>query len=64
MFRPKTHYEQVPVETVRKIVEQQIRRESATEQDQGTRKKALVEDLIGEQQKTVVGPGAFSERES
>ena len=64
MPQPRTHYEQVPVEIVRKIVEQQIRRDSTIEQDQGTRKKTLEEDLIGEQHQTVVGSGAFSERGS
>ena len=64
MLQPRTHYEQVPLEIVRKIVEQQIRRDSTIEQDQGTRKKTLEEDLIGEQQQTVAGSGAFSERES
>jgi hypothetical protein len=46
MFKPKTHFEQVPLEIVRKIVEEQIRRETATEQDQGTKRRTL-EDLFG-----------------
>jgi L-cysteine desulfidase len=37
MFKPKTHFEQVPLEVVRKIVEGQIRQETAIEQDQGTK---------------------------
>src|SRR5713226_4581386 len=63
MLQLRTHYEQVPLEIVRKIVEQQIRRDSTIEQDQGTRKKALEEDLIGEQQQTLASSDAFSERE-
>ena len=46
MFKPKTHFEQVPLEIVRKIVEEQIRRETAAEQDQGTNGRTL-EDLFG-----------------
>jgi hypothetical protein len=64
VLRPRTHYEQVPAEIVRKIVEQQIRRDPTTEQDQETRKKTLEEDLIGQQEQTVALFGAFSGRES
>jgi hypothetical protein len=64
MLWPRTHYEQVPVEIVRKILEEQIRRQPPIEQDQETKKKTLVEDLIGEQQQAVADSGAFSERES
>jgi len=46
MFKPKTHFEQVPLEIVRNIVEEQIRRETAAEQDQGTKGRTL-EDLFG-----------------
>ena len=60
----KTHYDQVPIEVVRKIVEQQMLRDSTIEQDQGTGKKTLDEDLLTEQQQTVLGSRAFSERES
>jgi hypothetical protein len=31
MFQPKTHFEQIPLETVRKIVEKQVRRGEAAE---------------------------------
>jgi hypothetical protein len=46
MLQPKTHFEQVPLEIVRKIVEEQIQREAMTEQTQGTKKKTLEEDLL------------------
>jgi hypothetical protein len=46
MLEPKTHFEQVPIEIVRKMVEEQIRRETATEQDEGTMRRTL-EDLFG-----------------
>jgi hypothetical protein len=41
MLKPKTHFEQVPLEIVRKIVEEQIRRETAREQAQGTQKDKI-----------------------
>jgi hypothetical protein len=44
MLEPKTHFEQVPLEVIRKIVEEQILREATTEQDQGTKKETLEED--------------------
>jgi hypothetical protein len=46
MLQTKTHFEQVPLEIVRKIIEEQIRRETATEQDRAT-KKTLGLDLWG-----------------
>jgi len=64
MRRPKTHYEQVSLAVVRKIVEQQTRRESTIEQDQGTTKKTLEDDRIEEPQRIVAGSSSFSERES
>jgi hypothetical protein len=64
MLKSDTHYEQVSLAVVRKIVEQQTRRESTIEQDQGTSKKTLDEDLIGEPQRIVAGSSSFSERES
>jgi hypothetical protein len=41
MLKPKIHFEQVPLELVRKIVEEQLRREKAGEQDPGARKNRL-----------------------
>ena len=46
MFKTKTHFKQVSLEIVRKIVEEQIRRETAAEQDQGIKSRTL-EDLFG-----------------
>src|ERR1700720_1755323 len=39
MFELKTHFEQVPLETVRKIVDEQLRRETAAVQHQESEKK-------------------------
>jgi hypothetical protein len=63
MLHSKTHYEQVSMEIVQKILEEQIQMEPAIEQDQEIRKKALDEDQI-EPQQTMTGFGAFSERKS
>ena len=64
MLHSKTHYEQVPMEIVQKILEEQIPLEPAIEQVQEIKKKALDEDLIEEPQQPVAGFGAFSERKS
>jgi hypothetical protein len=47
MLEPKTYYEQVPLEIVRRMVEEQIRREITIEQDRRTEKKKLEEDFLG-----------------
>ena len=60
MLRPKTHFEQVPLEIVRKTVEEQIRRETTAEQDQGSLRRTL-EDLFGEQEQPMARPQAFSQ---
>ena len=62
MLKAKTHFEQVPLETVRKIVEEQIRRETTTEQDQGTMQRTL-EDLFGAQEQSMATSRAFSQVE-
>jgi hypothetical protein len=46
MRKPKTHFEQVPLETVRKIVEEQNRRETTTEQTHETKKRMLKDQLF------------------
>jgi hypothetical protein len=62
MLKPKTHFEQVPLETVRRIVEKQIRRETTAEQDQGTMQRTL-EDLFGAQEQSMTRSRAFSQME-
>jgi hypothetical protein len=64
MLKSGTHYEQVSLAVVRKIVERQTRRESTMEQDQETTKKTLEDDRIEEPQRIVAGSSSFSERES
>ena len=46
MLEPKTHFEEVPLEIVRKIVEEQIRQETTANGAQGTKKKTLEEELL------------------
>jgi hypothetical protein len=60
VFMAKTHFEQVPLEVVRKIVEEQIRLETPAELDRGIRKKTLEEDLAGSQEQSVLHARTFS----
>ncbi|HEV1993969.1 MAG TPA: hypothetical protein VGR03_06545 [Candidatus Acidoferrum sp.] len=46
MLKLKTHFEQVPLEMVKQIVEKELQREMASEQARGTKKKKLEEDLL------------------
>jgi hypothetical protein len=46
MLEPKTHFEQVPLEIVRKIVEEQIRRETSAKQNQSPGKKTVEEEFL------------------
>lgn len=45
MLNPKTYFEQVPLETVRKMMEEQSRQETAAVQAQAAQKRILEEDL-------------------
>ncbi len=53
MLISKTHFEQVPLEIVRKIVAEQILQETALELDRETRKKALEERLVAAQEQAM-----------
>jgi hypothetical protein len=63
MFKTRTHFEQVPLETVRKIVQEQIRRETTPNQDQGTQKKTLEEGQLGAQELLTASSLTFSQVE-
>src|SRR5579864_1268256 len=52
MLNAKTHFEQVPLEVVRKIVEEKIQREAAIDQDQETRVKTMQENPLGTQEQS------------
>ncbi len=45
MLKPKTHFEQVPLEMIKKIVEEEVKQEKATEQARGAEKNKLEEDF-------------------
>jgi hypothetical protein len=53
MLQTKTHFEQVSLEIVRKIVENQIRREQEAEQAYGTKQKTVEEDSFHAQERSV-----------
>jgi hypothetical protein len=63
MLEQKTHYEQVLLEIVRKIVEEQILQEVTTEQAQETNTLKLEEDLVEAQEGLIAGSGPFSNLE-
>jgi hypothetical protein len=44
--KPKTHYEQVPLEVVKKIAEEEDTLDKTTEQLPGTKKSKLRENLL------------------
>lgn len=46
MVKPRTHFEQVPLEVVKKIVEEEVQRQETDEPVRETRKKKLEEDLL------------------
>jgi hypothetical protein len=60
MLEPRTHFEQVSLEIVRKIIEEQIRRETTTEQDQGVKVKTLEENRLEAQEQSMASSRTFS----
>jgi hypothetical protein len=64
MLSAKTHFQQVSLEIVRRIVEEQVRRETETEQAQGAKKLTLEENFLPEQGQSMARSHKFSEEES
>ncbi len=64
MFNLKTHFAQVPLEVVKKILEEQVRTEPAIEQNQGIDKKMLSEVLSEEEGRPIALPFTFARGES
>jgi hypothetical protein len=56
MLEPKTHYEQVPLDVVLKIVEEQVLREIPIRQPKETENGKLEEVLLESQEESVSGP--------
>lgn len=50
MLNPKTHFEQVPLETVRKIIEEQAGQETAIVEAQVTQKTISGEEPLAQEQ--------------
>jgi len=46
MLKPGTHFKQVSLETVRKIVEEQVRTQTTAKKQQATRKVLLKKGLL------------------
>jgi hypothetical protein len=63
MFNPKTHFEQVPLEAVRKIVEEQLRTEAASEPYQGIDKETLSEVLLEAEGRSIAQPNTSAQVE-
>ena len=63
MLRARTHFEQVPLETVRKMVEGQVPREIISERDPVTKKKKVEERLQATQEQSRVSSHTSSQVE-
>jgi hypothetical protein len=64
MLNLKTHFTQVPLEVVKKIVEEQVRTEPVIEQNQGIDKKTLSEVLSEEEGRSIALCVTFARGES
>jgi hypothetical protein len=64
MFNLKTHYEQVPLEIVRKIMDEQLRAEATKAPYPGIDKEALNEVLSEEEAQCIAHAQALGERAS
>jgi len=64
MFKTETHFEQIPLEMVKKIVEEQMQREIAAERTQGTKEKTLEEDLWGPKEQSIAMSGKIPRAEA
>jgi C4-type Zn-finger protein len=62
MLHTKTHYDQIPVEEVLTIVEEQLRRSSAIEQDEEIENKKQEDSLLDNQAQIVAGSSSFPGR--
>ncbi|MGB2624066.1 MAG: hypothetical protein WA857_05585 [Candidatus Acidiferrum sp.] len=64
MFNSKTHFTQVPLEVVKKIVEEQVRTEPAIEPNQGIDKATLSEVLSEAEGRSIALAVTFARGES
>jgi hypothetical protein len=65
MLKSKTHFEQVPLESVRKIVEEQFTPEVTTKQDRTAtkKKKKLEKDFLAAQEQSSASSRAYPQVE-
>jgi hypothetical protein len=63
MLSAKTHFQQVSLEIVRRIVEEQIQREMETEQAQEAKNLTLEENFLPEQGQSMARSHKFSQEE-
>ena len=63
MIKPRTHFEQVPLEIVKKIVEEEIPPETITEHSPISRKKQSQKDRLATKKQAIASYGRFSEIE-
>ncbi len=64
MNKSNTHFAQVPLEIVKKIVAEQIHAEMASAPDQGTEKETLMEILLETEMPSIAQSIARAEEES
>jgi hypothetical protein len=64
MLTPNTHFEQISLTIVRKMIEEQLRKETTAKQDQKVKNKSLEEDLFERQKQAVTRQRAVSTVES
>jgi len=63
MFQPKTHFLQVPLETVKKLLEEQLLRESTAEPGQETKQDSCADDELTPQAPSLAVSTTSSRRE-
>jgi hypothetical protein len=51
MAKPRTHFEQVPLEIVKKIVGEEIPPDATTEREPKTKRQKIEKDLLGNKKK-------------
>jgi hypothetical protein len=64
MFNPKTHFEQVPLEIIKKIVEEQTLTEAANEPDQQNAEEKLSDGFLEVEKRSTTQPNTFAQVES
>jgi hypothetical protein len=64
MFDPKTHFDQVPVEIVKKMVEEQALTDATSEPDQGIEEETLSEVLSEMKAQSIAMPLTLAQQES